>query len=363
MKRFLKRIFFVLAASGLILWLLWRLWPASPAISLDQARTSYLDMHVHVAGLGAQGSGCFISEEMRKNFRFPFFLWAMDISVEQLEEHGDAILFKMLSRRLKQSNRIGKAVVLAMDGVVDANGQLDIERTQVYIPNDFVSTQTGQYENLFFGASINPLRKDALERLNEAHAQGAVLIKWIPAMMHIDPSDERFVPFYRRMAELGLPLLSHAGQERSFPGAKDEFGDPEKLKLPLETGVTVIAAHIATTGEYGGQSSFERLLPMFERYPNLYSEISSLTQINKLNYLVTALQVPGLYQRLIYGSDWPLQFYPLIHPLYHLPDMAIDDARAITDIKNAWDRDVAIKQSLGVPEEIFLRSESLLLGQ
>ena len=101
-------------------------------------------------------------------------------------------------------------------------------------------------------------------------------------------------------------------------------------------------------------------MPMFARYPNLYSEISSLTQINKLGYLVDALQTPGIRYRLLYGSDWPLQFYPLIHPLYHLPHIGIGEARAISDLNNAWDRDVAIKESLGVPEEVFLRSEKLL---
>jgi predicted TIM-barrel fold metal-dependent hydrolase len=363
LKRFLIRGLIFLLTGSLILWLFWRVWPVNPAISQDQRQTSYLDMHVHVAGLGAQGSGCFISDEMRENIRFPFFLWAMDTSVEQLEKKGDAILITKLSRSVAESRRVGKVVVLAMDGVVDVNGELDLEKTQVYIPNDFVATQTARYDNLRFGASINPLRPDALRRLDAVHARGAVLIKWIPAMMHIDPSDERIIPFYRRLVELGLPLLSHAGQERSFPGARDEFGDPEKLKLPLDLGVTVIAAHIATTGEYDSQDSFERLLPMFERYPNLYSEISSLTQINKLNYLVTALQVPGLKQRLLYGSDWPLQFYPLIHPLYHLPEMGIDDARAISELENAWDRDVALKEALGVPESVFLKSEELLIGK
>ena len=348
---------------GTILWLLWLLWPANEAISQDQRQTSYLDMHVHIAGLGKRGSGCFVSQEMRKNIRFPFFLWAMGTSIEQLESEGDALLVKNLSQRLVDSKRVGRAVILAMDGVVNQQGELDTALTQVYIPNDFVATETAQYDNLLFGASINPLRHDALTRLDAVHAQGAVLIKWIPAMMHIDPSDKRIVPFYQRLVELGLPLLSHAGQERSFPGARDEFGDPEKLSLPLAIGVTVIAAHLATTGEYQGLTSFKRLLPMFKLYPNLYSEISSLTQINKLGYLVDALQTPGIQERLLYGSDWPLQFYPLIHPLYHLPHIKIGQARAVTQLDNAWDRDVAIKEALGVPEAIFLRSENLLLGE
>ena len=363
LKRLLGRTLLLGSISVLILWLTWFFWPVGQNNSQVPTPTEYLDIHVHVAGLGNRGSGCFVSKEMCENIRFPIFLWAMGTSIEQLETQGDTILIKSLSQRLVESKRVGRAVILAMDGVVDQKGELDRALTQVYIPNSFVATQTALYDNLLFGASVNPLRHDALARLDAVRAQGALLIKWIPAMMHIDPSDNRFIPFYRRLVELGLPLLSHAGQERSFPGARDEFGDPEKLILPLELGVTVIAAHIATTGEYEGQASMERLTPMFARYQNLYADLSSLTQINKLDYLTDVLQTPGIGQRLLYGSDWPLQFYPLIHPLYHLPDIGIGEARTITELDNAWDRDVAIKEALGVPEEVFLRGEKLLLGQ
>ena len=112
MKRFLKRTGLILVAGGVILWLLWRLWPVDPAIGQSQPQTSYLDMHVHIAGLGTQGSGCFISEEMRGNIRFPFFLWAMNTSVEQVEAEGDAVLIRNLSRRVAESRRVGKVVVL-----------------------------------------------------------------------------------------------------------------------------------------------------------------------------------------------------------------------------------------------------------
>ncbi len=54
------------------------------------------------------------------------------------------------------------------------------------------------------------------------------------------------------------------------------------LELPLSLGVTVIAAHIASTGKNNGKGKFERLLPLFQRFEYLYTDISSLTQINKL---------------------------------------------------------------------------------
>ncbi len=360
MRRLLK-ITGRLAAMVLVLWLIWLVWPADEDIAADRRRSDYLDMHVHVAGIGAGGSGCFVSEEMRKNFRFPFFLRAMGVSVEELESAGDALLVERLVERVRESARVGQAVVLAMDGVVGGDGELDREQTVVYIPNDYVAAQTARFDELVFGASINPYRTDALARLERVHEQGAVLVKWIPATMHIDPADPEIVPFYRRMAELDLPLLSHAGQERSFPNARDEYSDPLKLELPLSLGVTVIAAHIGTTGKYDDQPSYERLLPLFERHPNLYSEISSLTQVNKLGYLGKALKVRGLEERLLYGSDWPLQMALLVHPLYHLGHLSVGEARALAGVDNAWDRDVLLKEALGVPETVFRRSRELLL--
>ncbi len=47
MKRILKWGVFTLAAGGMILWLLWRLWPADPTTSQNQSQASYVDMHVH----------------------------------------------------------------------------------------------------------------------------------------------------------------------------------------------------------------------------------------------------------------------------------------------------------------------------
>ena len=77
--------------------------------------------------------------------------------------------------------------------------------------------------------------------------------KWLPPIQHIDPANQRLVPFYLRLKELGLPLLSHTGSEHSFTRARNELGDPERLRLPLSLGVTVIAAHAAGSGRNQGK--------------------------------------------------------------------------------------------------------------
>jgi predicted TIM-barrel fold metal-dependent hydrolase len=265
---------------------------------LPSTGKTIIDLHVHVAGLGYGDSGCFINEAMRENFRFPFYLWAMDITEEKLEAHGDRLLLQQLSNRIAASKTISQAVILAMDGYVTDSGELDRLKTQIFVPNDFVARETAHYDNLLFGASINPNRKDAVERLRAAHASGAVLIKWIPSIMNVDPANPKYESFYKAMAELQIPLLTHTGMEKSFAGAVDELADPHRLRLPLELGVTVIAAHIATTGESEGQDNFERILPMFAEHPNLYADISSLTQLNKLGYLARALDFRGVEERL-----------------------------------------------------------------
>lgn len=320
-----------------------------------------IDFHAHVAGLGYGNSGCFVNDDMRNNFRFRFYLMAMGTSLEELEREGDQVIFKKISAAVAQSKVVDKTVILALDGVIDAQGELNRAATQLYVPNDYVYQQTQRYPNLLYAASINPYRKDAIARLVQAKQQGAVLIKWLPSIMYIDPADPAIIPFYQKMVELNMPLLTHTGMEKSFSHAKDELADPLRLALPLSLSVKVIAAHIATTGESQGEDNFQRILPMFSQYPSLYGDISSLTQINKLGYVEKVLARPELQGRLIYGTDWPLQFFPLVSPWYHLDEINISEAFAISNMGNQWDRDVALKIAMGLDKKVFLKGAELLL--
>ena len=323
----------------------------------DLERLTITDWHVHVAGLGHGDSGNFVNEAMRNNFRFKFFLKWMNVSDEELETHGDQIVVKRLNEKIEQSQYIDRAIILALDGVIDKETkQLDKANTQFYVDNDFVAREASKYPKLLFGASINPSRENSIELLEKVHRQGAVLIKWIPSIMHFDPADKKFEPFYRKMAELNIPLLTHTGMEKSFPNTNDALADPRRLELALRSGVTVIAAHIATTGESEGQDNFERIMPMFDEFPNLYTDISSLTQINKLGYLARALKKPGLTERMIYGTDWPLQHFPLVSPWYHVKHIGIKNAWRVGNVKNKWDRDIELKEAFGVPHAVFSRT-------
>jgi predicted TIM-barrel fold metal-dependent hydrolase len=358
--KLLRRLIYILiiiTITALILRLLFFKGPVLPPQALPTS--PIIDMHVHIAGLG-YGSDSFVSDEMKKGYKFDYYLNAFGVTREEIEQHGDQLVVAKVANVIEQSQHVNGAIILAMDGVIDKNGILDKAKTQVYIPNDFVAQQTALYPSLHFGASINPYRPDALALLEQAKRQGAVLIKWIPNIQHIDPADETIIPFYNKLKELNLPLLSHTGQERSFGSAIDEYGDPQRLKLPLSLGVTVIAGHIATTGETDQQSNYQRILGMFNEYPNLYADISSLTQVNKLGYLNTALVEDRLKGRLIYGSDFPLVNMVLVSPYYFPLNLSLNQMWHISKIENPLDRDVALKQALGMPTKIFARTNQLL---
>ena len=322
----------------------------------DLPPAKILDVHVHTAGIGAKGSGCFVSKAMRDSYKFSIYLKSFWSSRKELEEMGDAVILEKISRELAGSRLVGGAIILALDGVVNEAGELDRERTEVYVPNEFLARETAKHTNLWWGASINPRRKDALERLEWSHRHGARLVKWIPSIMHFDPADEAFRPFYRRLVELKMPLLTHAGQERSFTSARDELCDPERLHLPLKMGVTVVVAHIASTGANGGERDTDRLARMMAGYTNLFSEISSLTQFNKPGYLAEAVTRKEWRGRLLYGSDFPLINTALVSPYFYPLRLTSGQRSSIAAVSNVWDRDVLLKRALGVPADVFARS-------
>lgn len=312
-----------------------------------------IDIHCHTAGLGAGGSGCFVSPALRGSFRYRFYLRAFGVTEQGLREEGDTMILRRLSETLEQSRSVSAAVVMAMDAVVRDNGEPDEAATEIYIPDEFIATETRRYPNLLFGASVNPCRRDAMRRLDSAVENGAVLLKWLPSIQHIDPADPRLVPFYLRMKELGLPLLSHTGSERSFTRARDELSDPERLRLPLSLGLTVIAAHAGGGGRSMGEANHERFLRLLNDYPNLYADISALTQINRPGHLARVVRRRELHGRLLYGTDMPLINMCITTPFAFPLRLSPWRMFTVSRIANPWDRDVALKESLGLGEAML----------
>ena len=132
-------------------------------------------------------------------------------------------------------------------------------------------------------------------------------------------SDPKLVPFYRKMAELDVALLTHVGKEYAVEASGDQaLGNPLFLRGPLDSGVKVIAAHCASLGKSRDLDdpkqpkidNFDLFMRLMDepRYDGLlFGEISAITQSNRLpDVLRELLDRPDLHHRLVNGSDYPL---------------------------------------------------------
>ncbi|MBX3466800.1 MAG: amidohydrolase family protein [Planctomycetes bacterium] len=301
-------------------------------VGLDPAKV--LDVHCHVIGLGVGGTGCFVHPDSL-SYLSPLRKLKTRIYKGAAGVHDDARADALFVERLvdlvtHQSPRV-RAVLLPFDKHFKPDGTEDLARTEFHTPNDYVLGLAEQHPDLFLpGCSVHPYRADALDELTRCQERGARLCKWLPNAMGMDPADPRCDAFYERLAALGMPLLSHAGEEQAVHAEEaQELGNPLRLRRALERGVTVIVAHCASLGacedldapaDAAGKrpkascySLFRRLLTEERWNGRLFGDVSAMTQFNRCGVaLPDVLGSPEVHGRLLNGSDYPL---PAIDPL------------------------------------------------
>ena len=303
-----------------------------------------IDVHVHLAGLPDGRNGCFISKKMLKSPLFRFMAWRLGLSFGD-PERANQIYLERLIRSIEDSTVLDKAVVLGMDGVYDRNGRLDESATDFLISNDHVLSTVAAHSNrLLAGVSINPCRRDALDEVSRCAERGAFLVKVLPNTQQFNPAEERFRPFYRELARRKLPFLSHVGYEFSLMGKDQSVGDPARLRLALEEGVTVIAAHGASYGLFLREPHWKTLTEFVARYPHFYWDASALTLPNRVGMLFRLRHAPDLLERMLFGTDYPLPVFAFPPLLTGKPTAFVRALRT----NNPFDRQAQIMTDLGM---------------
>jgi predicted TIM-barrel fold metal-dependent hydrolase len=125
-------------------------------------------------------------------------------------------------------------------------GAVRKDLSDLFVSNDEVFGAVKRSPKLLAGISIHPARPDALDELERCAAAGAVLLKLLPCVQNVDCNLTKYKMFWTRLADLGLPLLAHTGGEFFVRSCRNDLKSPLCLRLPLECGVTVIAAHCST---------------------------------------------------------------------------------------------------------------------
>jgi predicted TIM-barrel fold metal-dependent hydrolase len=315
-------------------------------------------VHVHLAGVGTQGSGCWLSPRTRGRAVFRFLRWRAGITERQLETSFDQDWAARIASLVRGSS-LDRAVVLGFDGVYDAGGRFVEGESQMVVPPSWVFEVCRRHPGeLLPGPSVNPFRRDAMERLEECIEGGAALIKWLPATQAIDPASPRLGGFYRRLAEAGIPLLVHAGGgERTFREVAPELKSVERLRAPLEAGVPVICAHSGTRVVLSRDPDELPLVrAMLREYPHFWVDDSGLANPSRFPHMPRLAADELIASRTLHGSDFPVP----ASALYYVGRLGPGAAWRLDRERNPLERNVRIKRALGYPEETLTRARGVL---
>ena len=263
-----------------------------------------IDAHVHIVGNGTRGSGCWLRLSGRHRWLAKFMLRHLGLPQDIAKPDFDEIYVERLLSLVIGSS-LGSAVILAQEQVYDEHGALMTGAGSFYVPNDYVLTLARQHPEFLPAVSIHPARPDALDELDRCLAGGAVMLKLLPNCHNVDCNDRRYLRFWEKMAAAGLPLLAHTGGENTVPVIRPELADPRRLTLPLECGVTVIAAHCATRSGLRDPDYFPAFAEMTTRFPNLYGDNSAFTLPMRGEHTRAAVREPLASPMIGTGKSLP----------------------------------------------------------
>ncbi len=316
-----------------------------------------LDLHVHLFGVGDNGSGCRMSPKITDGLQFQGLVFALGL--RRKGKSLDEAYERVLADDVKAST-LSKAAILGQDAVYDRHGKPDWERTSFFVPNDHVFDVVARHsETMIACPSINPARGDALDELERIHEKGARLFKIHPPTQGVDLSDARHKPFFRRCAELRIVVMVHTGHEHSAPVIDKHFASPEKLETALDLGCDVVACHSGSGWAVDEPDQLPQFVALLDRYPKqLWGDTAVLGTAGRVRDFQRLLKLERVRDRLLHGSDFP---FP-VAPGAFASQIGNDAVRRVAAETGWIQRDLALKSALGIGEASATRAWRLVLG-
>ncbi len=317
-----------------------------------------LDVHVHLFGIGDNGSNCRL---LKGTAEGPLFWYlSTKLRLRERDETIDEGYVLALAEQVEKSG-LDKVVVLAQDAVYDQRGEVDWGRTSFYVPNDYLLDVVSRYpQRMIPCVSINPQRVDAIQELERCAAKGARILKIHPPTQGVDLADaKRFAGFFRRCAELQVIVMVHTGHEHSAPIFDSGLANPRKLVVALEQGCTVIACHCGSGRRSDRPDMLPDFLEMLRQHKNLWGDTSVLGSLGRKRDFQRLLADQEARERLLHGSDFP---FPAV-PLAFVGPLGWRKAFRLQTMANSLQQDLALKEALGIGRASAQRAYRLICGE
>ncbi len=189
--------------------------------------------------------------------------------------------------------------------------------------NDFAAAINS--EDIVAFGSVFPYAEDALQELERIKALGLKGVKLHPDYQGFAVDDIRLKPLYRKIGELGLITVFHAGVDYGFP---PPYGCmPERLAAALPWfDSPVVAAH------FGGIDSYDGVLRHLAGLP-LYLDTAMSYAMLPRYYAEKIIEKHGT-DRILFGTDCPWHTAPMEQRLLEHLDLSDEDKTNIYS-KNA----------------------------
>ena len=278
----------------------------------------------------------------------PLFARSLGVDPGALKDHPWETHIQAMAHAVATSARVEQACLFAVDAKVDRKGrELHRDGTVCADTTDVLGV-TRRFPGLFIPfLSVNPLRPDAIERLEEYGAVGCRGAKFLQNYWEVNLNDESLIPYYEKLAALKLPLVVHVGSELTI-ASKRAYEGADMLRLPLDCGVTVIAAHMGlgqinhlalpwrnlSRNPRWFDPDYHRILEMLETRENLYGDLSALLIPFRARALEHLSRQQHVHHKLLFGTDYPVPF-TLRFNTHGLPRATVRKIRRVT---NPFDR-------------------------
>jgi predicted TIM-barrel fold metal-dependent hydrolase len=305
-----------------------------------------IDIHTHLLNPSVKFHRLFDRLAVR------LFARRLGIEPKALQAHPFEAYVEATVRAIRESKRVEKSCLFPVDARCDERGrEIHRDPTVCAFTEDVLEVARRYPDRFIPFLSVNPLRPDALERLERHAAAGCRGAKFLQNYWLLDLNREAFVPYYEKLVALGLPLVIHLGNEFAIRSSR-RYEDNDMLRLPLECGVTVIAAHMSVgrlAHPFAPWRNFSRapatfdrdyfdLLEMLEALPNLYADLAAILVPLRARVLPHLSRQTQIHHKLLFGTDWPVPFTVGFNS-HGLPRETV---RRITTLENPFDRYVAV---------------------
>lgn len=154
-------------------------------------------------------------------------------------------------------------------------------------------------DSIYCCGTVHPDADDIFQELERIKSLGLYGIKFHSEYQHFRPNEERMIPVYRKIAELGLFVVFHGGFD---PMSKDEIlATPESFadiaeKIPE---LTIVAAHL------GGMLLFDDVEKyIVGKFDNVYLDTGILSRYISQEQLFRIIRTHGV-DKILFGSDAP----------------------------------------------------------